>query len=169
LVLSGPVEEQSAPVHLSVYSLFASHSNGGCLGVPIGQFTIGTYPICNGTGFDEYKAYFPFYGPNATGQTGAFVNSSGSANLDVTTCTNVNGTIDTAILVKGNWSGTPQITCSDNDTNCSINTNLSSCTFVLSTNGGSIVNSNSYRVGIYYKSSTLGTNASVTFQWYYHN
>jgi hypothetical protein len=168
LVLSGSAEEQSAPVHLSVFNVFTSHSNGGCLAVPIGDFTSGNNTICGGTGFDKYKVYFPFYGPNASPQSGIFTNYSGGANLDLTTCTNVNGTIDTAIMFQGNWLGMPQVACNDNDTTCSTGTSLSSCIGInLSPNNGST--SNSYRATIYFKSATLGTNTSVTFRWYYHN
>ncbi len=167
LVLFGPVEDQSPPIHLSVYSLFESQSNGGCLGVPIGQFSSGDNMVCGASGFDRYKVYFPFYGPNAASQTGIFQNTSGSANLDLTTCTNVNGTtMDTAIKLQGNWSGTPQIVC-NNDSTCTNNSLLSFCTTSLSTNSGSI--SNSYRATIYFKSATLGNNTNVTFQWYYRN
>src|SRR5260370_26688646 len=130
------------PVHLSVCELFATGSNGGCLGVPTGDFTSGNNIVCEGTGFDKYKVYFPFYGPNATGQTGIFTNYMGGSNLDLTTCTNVNGTIDTAILFQGNWLGMPQIACNDNDTNCSASTILSSCLGInLSTKSGSTLHS----------------------------
>ena len=167
LVLSGPVEDQSPPTHLSVYSLFESNSNGGCLGVPIGQFSSGNNTVCGAPSFDRYKVYFPFYGPNASPQSGTFQNTSGSANLDLTTCTNVNGTtMDTAIKLQGNWSGTPEIVC-NNDASCTNNSLLSFCTASLSPNSGS--NSNSYRATIYFKSGTLGNNTNVTFQWYYHN
>jgi hypothetical protein len=166
LVLSGFAELQSAPFHLSVYILEGSHSNGGALAVPIGDFTSGSYPVCGGTGFDRYKVYFPFYGPNASPQSGAFQNTSHSSNLDVTTCTNSNGTVlDTAIRIQGNWLGTPELAC-NNDTNCVGNPLLSFCTMALSTNASA---SNTYRATLYFKSATLGSGKTVTFLWNYHN
>src|SRR6266566_875590 len=167
--INGPDKsrQESAPIHLSVYSLFYTNSNGGSLGIPIGQFTSGNNTVCGGTGFDRYKVYFPFYGPNAANQTGLFVNNSSSANLDVTTCTNVNGAIDTAIRIQENWAPMTTKDCNDDDTNCVVYSKLSTAKATnLSTNS---TTNNTYRTTIYFNNATLGTNTSVTFRWYYHN
>jgi hypothetical protein len=168
LVLSGALEAQSAPVHLSVYTLIYSNSNGGALSTPIQGFTSGTYTACNVSGFDRYKTYMLFYGPNATSQTGPFQNTSGSSLLDLTTCTNLNGTsLDTAILFQGNWASPPVLGCNDDDPGCGSNVKLSTTNNIaLSTSSTA---NNTYRTTIFYKSSTLGGNANVTFRWYYHN
>jgi hypothetical protein len=166
LVLSGYVELQTAPVHLSVYTLFEAHSNGGTLAVPISDFTSGTLDTCGATGFDSYKTYLTFYGPNASPQSGTFVNSSHENNLDITTCTNVNGTtMKTAVQIQGNWSGMPIVGCSASS-DCTANPNLSFATTPLSTNSSS---SNTYRTTIYVKSRSMGTVKKVTWTWFYHN
>ncbi len=169
LLLSGAFPANSGPVYVSVYYLFSTNSNGGVLTAPIGDFTIGSDSACGGTGFDRYKAYGLFYGPNASPQSGTFQNTSASSKLDLTTCTNANNSgLDTAIKLQGNWLGMPEVACNNDDPNCAIGSLLSTVTnFVLSTNSGS--NTNSYRATVYFKKATLGTSNTVTFRWYYHN
>jgi hypothetical protein len=168
LWVNGPKgRQESAPVHLSVYTLFYSNSNGGSLGVPIGQFSSGNNTVCGDTGFDRYKAYFPFYGPNAVNQTAPFQNTSGSTNLDITTCTNVNGTIDSAVRIHENWLPMNEKACNNDDASCAVSTSL--CTAMATNLSTNPTVNNTYRATIYYKNSTLGTNKSVTFRWYYHN
>jgi hypothetical protein len=155
---------ESAAVHVSVYSLFTNYSNGGTLTAPIGDFTISgntTLP-CGGT-FDRFRAYVPFDGPNRIPKSTTFPNDSQAANLDITTCTNINGSIDTGIRIQENWLPMNPKDCNDN-TACGVNALASSCTATnLQTN-------KTYRATIYFKSSTLDpTNTTVSFRWYYHN
>jgi hypothetical protein len=160
---------ESEPVHLNVYSLCYSNSNGGAAGLALGSFSIGANSVCGDTGFDSWKVNFPFYGPNASPQSGPFTNSSASSNLDLTTCTNLNGAVDTAIKVQENWLGTRQVGCNNDDGNCTNCSLHSSCTVTnLSALSGSV--SNSYRVTVYFKRSTLDTtNTTIYLRWYYHN
>jgi hypothetical protein len=171
LVFTGAYPGKSGPIYVSVYSLFSQHSNGGALSTPIGDFTTSSSTVCAATGFDKYKVYFPFYGPNANPQSGTYQNTSMSPLLDLTTCTNANKpTLDTAIKIQGNWLGMPELACTNDDASCTNGTLLTTLTnFSLSTNPGPISNTNSYRATVYFKSSTLGGNTNVTLRWYYHN
>jgi hypothetical protein len=169
VVISGGLELETAPVHLSVFQLIFGSSNGGALSIAINDFTGGgSTSVCGGTGFDRYKTYMQFYGSNAPNQTGQFFNTTNHF-LDLTTCTNLNGsTLDTAILFQGNWSGTPIIGCNDNDSGCGSNGLLSTTNNIALSS--SSTSSNTYRTTIYYKESTRPANVTnVTFRWYYHN
>ncbi len=156
---------ESAPVHLSVYSLFYTNSNGGVLTAPIGDFSIssGTTLPCGGT-FDRFKAYYPFDGPNTSPPSSIFPNTSNSTNLDLTTCTNINSTtLDTGIRIQENWLPMNQKACDDDDGSCSFNVKLSTTT------ASGLLNNKTYRTTIYFNSATLGTNTTITYRWYYHN
>jgi hypothetical protein len=161
-VLSGAVEAETIGVYLSVYELFEQHSNGGALTAPIGDFTAGNNTICGGT-FDRYHVYTNFCGPNTANCTGVFANTSNSSKLDLDTCTNINNQIDTAIQVRQNFGFMTQVACNDNADCMLANANLSKST------NSTLETGKFYRVGIFYKSTTLGANTNVTFNWYYHN
>jgi len=166
LVLTGGLEEESVPFHLAVYTLFENESNGGYLTIPHDSFITGSTLLCtpSGTSFDRYKVYFPFDGPNTTPPSANFPNTSNETNLIVNTCTNFNGSpLDTAVRVMENF-GDMNLKCCNNNFACGTpNTKLSSCTAT------GLLSGMTYRVAIYYKKSTLGTNMHVTFRWKYSN
>ena len=163
-VLTGSIEAESLPAHLSVYQLYENQSNGGTLTVGIGEFTTGSGPSCLASlGFDKYKVYTTFCGPSTPTCTGIFANTSNSTKLDVNTCTNINNSIDTGIQIRDNFGFMTERACT-NDSNCSLpNTTLSKTLPVTLQNG------KFYRVGIFYKSASLGSSTHVTFNWNYHN
>jgi hypothetical protein len=169
VVVSGGLELETAPVHLSVFQLISGHSNGGALSTGIQNFTAGSgNTVCGAPGFDRYKTYMLFYGSNAPSQTGPFFNHT-NYYLDLDTCTNRNGTnLDTAIQFQGNWLGTPVIACTNDCSGCANDTLLSTITNIpLSSSSSS---SNTYRTTIFYKESTREPDiTNVTFRWYYHN
>ncbi len=157
------ISAEAAPLFLSVYQP-VTNSNGGVMATPVGDFSSGSgYTLSCGTGtFDRYKTYFPFDGPNMSPASPTYPNTSNSTNLNVTTCTNLNGTLDTGIKIQDNWGTLTQRACADN--NCGLaNTNLSSATCP------GLVTGKTSRVTIYYKSATVGTNTTVTFKWLYYN
>ena len=167
LVSGAFARAESAPLNLGVYFLYSTNSNGGVLGVPIGQFTIGSSTLyCSGKSFDAYVVEYPFYGPNANSQLPPFANTSNSSNLDVSTCLTANGSnLDTGILVTQDGVVPPlKVGCSDDSGgSCGSNSGLSMCT-VNGLKTGKI-----YRTTLYYNRSTLEGLTSVNFMWYYHN
>ena len=162
IVYATGISAEAEPFYLSVYRP-VTNSNGGVMATPVGQFTGGgPYNFSCGGGFDRYKTYFPFDGPNTSPPSPTYANTSNTPNLYVTTCTNVNGaTLDTLVRIQDNFGTGTERACSDNY--CSLeNTKLSGATFnALQTN-------KTYRVTIYFKSSTLGSLTTVTFIWLYY-
>jgi len=162
IVYATGISAEAEPFYLSVY-MPVTNSNGGVMATPVGDFTGGGpyNPSCGGS-FDRYKTYFPFDGPYTSPASPTYPNTSNSPNLNVTTCTNVNGaTLDTAIRIQDNFGTGTERACSNDY--CSLeNTKLSGATFnALQTN-------KTYRVTIYFKGSTLGSLTTVTFLWLYY-
>ncbi len=162
-------QAQSAPVHLSVYTLNTNQSNGGTLTVPIGAFTFSSQQVsCSPKTFNYYKAYVPFDGPNMTPPSPTFPNTSQSSKLVISTCSTANSsTLDTAVKVQQNWMIPPnpplQVACSDDaSAACGPNPLLSICT-------NNLLAGKTYRMTLYYIGSTLGNNTTVTFSWNYQN
>jgi hypothetical protein len=165
IVHSKGLAAEVAPFYLSVYTP-VTNSNGGIMATPVGDFASGSgYTLSCGGSFDRYKTYFPFDGPNTSPPSSTYPNTSNSTNLNVTTCTNINGTLDTGIKVYDNTVWATQRACSENDCGLS-NTTLSSAT---ATGANALQNNKTYRVTIYYKSATVGTNTTITFKWLYYN
>ena len=169
----------SEPAYLSVYSLTTSGtSNGGTLQTPIGAFS-GPSVSCGGGTFA--KGYAPtnsdgniafIYGPNASPQTGLFVNTTpGSTNFTVNTFTNTNGTIDTGLRIRGNWGTLPVVACNDDATGGTDPHQSQAVINPLSQNAGDPTtgaNRNSYRLTVLYKDPpTPPQGSSVTIIWKY--
>jgi hypothetical protein len=167
LVSGSFARAESAPLNLGVYFLYSTNSNGGVLGVPIGQFTIGNNTLyCSGKSFDSYVVEYPFYGPSGNSQLPPFANTSSSTNLDISTCLTGNGpSLDTGILVTQDGTSPPtKVACSDDaGASCGGNSGLSMVTVRGLKTGGV------YRSTIYYRQSSLEGLTSVSFLWYYHN
>lgn len=91
----------SGPIHLSVYSLSRTNSNGGTLTAPVGSFTYGAgSACCSPTPFDRFQVYYPFDGPGVSPPSVAFPNQ-GYTNLFVTTRLRANNTnLNTCIEVR---------------------------------------------------------------------
>jgi len=158
LVVSGSMEEQTAPFHLSVYFLCETNSNGGTMSTPIGAFNVGTYTVDGGV-FDRYKVFLPFYGPNCPNQYGPFINTSGGNSLFVHTCDPSNSDLDTGIQIKQNFVPMAEMGA-DDDSPCIGKVKLSFCVV----NG---LQSRTYRTGIFFNSFTAGGITNVIFSWLY--
>lgn len=154
---------ESAPVHLSVYTLETNHSNGGTLTVPIGAFNTSSQQVsCSAKTFDRWKAYVPFDGPYTSPQSSTFPNTSQSTNLVISTISTANATsLDTAVKVQNNFLPTTQVACSDDVS--------SSCGPYLSCSTNAMATGKTYRATIYFKNATLGGQTTVTFSWNYQN
>jgi hypothetical protein len=164
----GPVqvgpEGETAPVHVGVFIEKTINPTSGTVSYPLGAFgqpPTGGNVICGKT-FDRWKAYEPFDGPNCNPPSTNYPNPNQHVNFVVDTCSAENGTtIDTAIQVVGNFSPPPMF-CNDNaGSPCPGNTRLSRTSTI------TLQSTKTYRVGIYYISTTVGTATSVTFNYRY--
>jgi hypothetical protein len=158
LSYDGPAEGEVGPMHLSVMSTNPI-GNSGTVSTPIGDFTTANNTICGDT-FNRFKVYRPFCGPGLT-SCSTYPNTPPKPKLKIDTCSTANGpTLDTGVQIKEEVFGFPQMCCND-DFACGLsNPKLSSCTANLSSN-------NTYRVGIFFKNSTLGGITTVRFNWTY--
>jgi hypothetical protein len=159
----GP-EGITAPVHVGVFFEKTASPTTGTVSYPLGAFgepPEGGNVICGRT-FDRWKAYEPFDGPFCSPPSTNYPNTDNNTRLRVDTCSPDNGTtMDTGIQVVGNFSP-PPIFCNDNANNpCPGNARLSRTSAITLENG------KTYRVGIYYRSGTVGTATKVTFNYTY--
>jgi hypothetical protein len=109
VVVRGPIAEESAPLYVSVRTRITG-SQGDALTVPLTSFSTpqsGTQ-ICGGNNFVRWKSY-TLYGRNVPNQNPDFANP-GFNNLKVNTCSNLNSSVHTAIVVK-NLNNGAQVTC----------------------------------------------------------
>ena len=161
LVHVGP-DGVTAPIHLGVFDEKTVNPTTGTVSYPLGAFgepPTGGNVVC-GVTFDRWKSYEPFDGPNCTPPSTNYPNPNQHLNLRIDTCSADNGpTMDTAIQIVGNWAPPPVI-CNDDTVAVCPNNKLSRRTIVLQA-------SRTYRVGIFYKSSTVGTATKVTFTYTY--
>jgi hypothetical protein len=156
---------QSAPLDLGVYFQYSTNSNGGSLAYSISKFSFQYQQLpCSPKQFDYYyNIPYLFYGSNVTSQSGPFTNSSNGL-LDLSTCTNVNGsTLDTGIVLKVNALPSTTVGCSDDaGAACANDSSLSMFTATLDA-------SKTYRFTVLYRTGTLGSLTNITFSWFYHN
>jgi hypothetical protein len=164
----------SQTAFLSVYSPIG---NGGTLQTPIGAFTSQSV-TCGGGTFQ--KGYSPtnsdgslafFYGPNASPQSGIFKNSTpGSNRLTVDTFSSNNGTVDTGLRLRNNWSPFAIADCNDNAAG-GTDPRQSKAVISLSQNPGDPTNPtsmNSYRLTILYKDNPPPPpGVVITINWLY--
>jgi hypothetical protein len=111
----------SQPAHLAAYLVYPTNSSAGVLETPIGWFSTSETVTCEGSSFpqgycphDDYGIYYLFYGPTAPGSTGPFANTEYKRYLTVDTFHADNGTADTAVRLRKNWTIiSPIICCED--------------------------------------------------------
>jgi hypothetical protein len=169
----GSPTNQSEVAYLSVYSTLGTDT-GGTLGSPIGLFAGPNYTCSSGGTFQ--KGYTPvnpdgtpalFYSPTVpvTAQSGLFSPNPGLHYLRIDTFHADNGTADTGLRLKNNWSPPVILTCNDDFTG-GTGTKQSRIDWTLSTANGQTT----YRAGIFYK-NTPGPPASgkVYINWLYHD
>jgi len=150
----GSPTNTSDTAYLSVYTT-ATTGNGGTLTAPIGVFT--NSGSCCSASFDKLHVYKPFDGPYASQPSPDFPNTSNSSTLTVDTLSN-SSTLDTGVEIRQQTS--PYTSWCNND--------ISSTTKLSQNTGTPLVNGQTYRVGVYYKSSTLppGT-TTIIWTWQY--
>lgn len=162
-VSSGSGTTTTDPAHLSVFFTYFTNSVAGTLVAPVGAFRTGTATI-SGQTFDKISSnYFNFYGPAATGQSGDFQNTTGMPKLTVDTYSTDNNLVDTGIEIR-------QTTFPNNNYPNNNGTDAPPGQPLLSKRPPiSLYSGNSkYRVTVYYRSATMGTNTTITFNWLYH-
>jgi hypothetical protein len=166
----------SKTAYLSVYSLNSSRPpTGGTLQTPIGVYSAqsvtcggGTFQKgCSPTNSDGSLAFF--YGPNASPQSGIFVNKTpGSTTLTVDTFSGNNGTIDTGLRIRNNWSPFAIAACNDDAPGGTNPKQSKAVVTPLSQNSGDVTHNNTYRLTILYKDSPAPPpGATITINWLY--
>ena len=168
VVVTGNGSVSSDVANLSVYFTRCTNSVTGTLAAPLTAFKPGAI-MCDGTTFDQVSSnYFHFYGPNASPQVGPFQNTTGMTKLTLDTFSVDNNDVDTGIRIQKNWSPYSTLSCSNNAPDAPISQPLLSKigSVTLSLNSGTT--QNRYRVTVFYKSATIGSNTNITFNWLYH-
>jgi len=170
----------SRPIHLSVYGLSRTNSNGGMLTAPVGSFYSGAGSVCCPTPpFDRFQVYYPFDGPGVSPPSVSFPNR-GYTNLFVTTRLRANSTnLNTGIEVRQHFvpmgwvcenhqayaGGPVHSSCDDGQPPHHIAGWLAQVDKAHGLERGK-----RYRVVIRYASNTLPQGAStISFRWEYTN
>jgi len=174
----GSPTNKSKTAYLSVYALTG---NEGTLQTPIGWFSAGGAP-CSAAFNQAYTPHddgtppkpYLFYGPNASPQSGPFVNQHTPplTRLTIDTFDCANAPADTGILFQNNFvppPANPTPNCNDNapDAPPCNTTGAKLGPLTLSTAAGPISQKNTYRVTVLYKNPPAPTSGNVTLHWQY--
>jgi hypothetical protein len=154
-------EQKTATYSISTLATNAGGPGQGTLTVPIGDFTSGSMSCCGVTGFDRYRVYVPFDGPNVSTPSASFPNPLNKPKLTVDTLTGNNTTLNTCVMIRQNFSPYTTIACND-DYPTPPGNKLSAATATLATG-------KQYRSTICYKNSTLGGATTVIWNYLYHD
>jgi hypothetical protein len=166
-VVSGTGSVTSDPAHLSVFYTYYTNSVAGTLVAPIGAFSIANPAITlDGETFNRVSSnYFHFYGPYASPQVGDFQNTTYMPKMTVDTISPDNNQVHTGIRVWQNFDPWAKFSDANNaPPNQPTAAKVGPLTLATAVNP----DESSYRITVYYKNGTLGSNTRITFNWLYH-